>query len=467
MPEKTGISRAVKSEAPSHLDNRHGFAGCASTIKSRKVKLMPWYHLFTNDIGKWIALAIFAITFGMVLWRKLNIALVTLSASALIILLGLANPLTAILTYINWDVLALYMGYGLLAGTFKDSGVPAFIVNRALVLVKKEKYAILFLCAMSMILSCFMENPIVVIILAPIAIEMAEKLKGSLFLYLIAVAICANVVTTVTMISDTPTLILATTTGMNFLDFYWFMGHPGLGTITIAGLLVAFLTLVWQFRHHNATVEIKKEEIKVSYTPVILFVLSVIALAVIPWSSLGAWNHPGLVGIALALSAFIAWPDNIRSMLFEFDWQTIMYLSGIFIVVSTVNDSGILNEFAVWLGNSGINNPAIYIAIFVWVSVALSSFIDNVPYTVIMIPVCASVARTLGVSPFPFYFAMLIGTGIGGNLTPIGATANVLACGMLEKRGYKIDFKKYFLIAAPFSLAAVLAVHILLQLTWL
>jgi Na+/H+ antiporter NhaD/arsenite permease-like protein len=428
---------------------------------------MPWYNLFSNDVGKWIALAVFVITYALVLWRKFNIAFLPLGASAVLILLGLTNPADALLKYINWDVLALYAGYGLLADSFKDSGLPSLIVNRALMRVKKEKYAVLFLCALAMGLSCFMENPIVVIILAPVAIEMAEKLKGSLFLYLIAVAISANVVTTVTMISDTPTIILATTTGMNFLDFYWFMGKPGLGTLSIIGIFMAFSTLLIQFRNLNNAVEIKREEIRASFTPLIIFVLSVIVLSAVPWSDLGDWNHPGLVGVALALTTFIVWIDDARRIISEFDWHTLAFLSGIFIIVATINDSGLLNEFAVWLGSTGINNPAIYLAVFVWASVALSSFIDNVPYTVIMIPVCTSVAQTLGISPFPLYFAMLVGTGMGGNLTPIGATANVLACGMLEKRGYKIDLIKYMKIAVPFSIAAVAAVHILMQFFWL
>ena len=427
---------------------------------------MPWYQLFGSDIGKWIALTVFVVTFALILWRKFNITLVPLSASVILILLGITNPSVAFLRYINWDVLALYAGYGLLADTFKDSGLPAFIVNRALIHVKKEKYAILFLCALAMGLSCFMENPIVVIILAPIAIEMAEKLKGSLFLYLIAVAISANVVTTVSMISDTPTIILATATGMNFLDFYWFQGKPGLGTLSIIGILMAFTTLLFQFRNHNGSVEVKKEEIKVSYKPVILFVLSVIALSIIPCSRLGEWDHPGLIGAALALATLLAWSSNWRAMLHEFDWHTLLFLSGIFIIVATVNDTGLLKDFATWLGNTGIKSPAIYLAIFVWVSVALSSFIDNVPYTMIMIPVCTNVAQTLGVNPFPFYFAMLVGTGMGGNLTPVGATANVLACGMLEQRGYEINLGKYMAIAVPFSIAAVLCVHLLLQFVW-
>jgi Na+/H+ antiporter NhaD/arsenite permease-like protein len=428
---------------------------------------MSWYHLFSNDVGKWIALGVFIVTYALVLWRKFNIAFLPLGAAAIIILLGLANPADAIFRYINWDVLALYAGYGMLADSFKNSGLPSLIVNRALMRVKKEKYALLFLCALAMGLSYFMENPIVVIILAPVAIEMAEKLKGSLFLYLIAVAISANVVTSVTMISDTPTIILATTTGMNFLDFYWFMGKPGLGTLSIIGIIMAFSTLLFQFRKLNNPVEIKREEIKASFTPLIIFVLSVIILSVIPWSSLGVWNHPGLVGLALVVTTLLVWIDNWRRTLFEFDWHTLAFLSGIFIIVATIQDSGLLREFAVWLGGTGITNPAIYLAVFVWVSVLLSSFIDNVPYTVIMIPVCTSVAQTLGISPFPLYFAMLVGTGMGGNLTPIGATANVLACGMLEKRGYKIELVKYMKIAIPFSIAAVASVHILMQLTWL
>lgn len=428
---------------------------------------MSWYHLVSNDIGKWIALGLFVITFALILYRKFNVSFLPLGVAAILILLGITNPADAFLNYVNWDVLTIYWGFEILADAFKESKVPSLIVNRALVRVKKEKYALFSLCILAMGLSTFMANPVVVIILAPLAIEMAEKLKGSLFLYLISLAVSANVVTTVTMISDPPSLILATTTGMSFFDFYWFKGKLGLGTLTIIGILVALSTLFWQFRNLNNRVDIKREEIEVSYSPVILFVLSIIALAAIPWNNLGAWNHPGIVGIVLGLATLVVWSDYMRRMLREFDWHSLIFLSGIFIVVATVNDTGLLREFAVWLGNTGIRSPSVYLAIFIWVSVALSSLIDNVPYTIIMIPVCTSVAQALGVNPFPFYFGMLVGTGMGGNLTPAGATANVLACSMLERRGYQIELGKYMTIAVPFSLAAVIAVHILLQLVWL
>ena len=210
-----------------------------------------------------------------------------------------------------------------------------------------------------------------------------------------------------------------------------------------------------------------KETIKVSIMPLVLFVLSVLALAIIPWNLLGDWNHPGLVGLVLGSLSLAMGKRWVRIMLVEFDWNSFLFLVGVFIVVATADNVGLLRDFSVWLGNSSLGSPTVYLAIFVWVSVALSSFIDNVPYTVLMIPVCAEVSHTLGASPFPFYFGMLVGTGIGGNITPVGATANVLACGMLEKRGYKVELVKYLAIAVPFSISAVIVVHVLLELIWL
>jgi Na+/H+ antiporter NhaD/arsenite permease-like protein len=428
---------------------------------------VSWYHIFGPVTEKWLALAVLAVTFGLILYRKFNIAYASLAAAGFLIFVGITNPAEAFLKSVNWDVLAIYWGYGMLAIAFRESRVPAWIANRVLDRVKSEKQALLFLCVLAMFLSSFMANPVVVIMLAPLAIEIATRLKASLFLYLIALAVSSNIVTTVSMIADPPAMILATATGMDFLDFYWFQGKVGLGTLSIIGILVAILVLLLQFRKLNKRVSIAREEIRVSLSPLALFVSSILVLALIPWPQLGVWNHPGFVGLAVGIFSLIVAKGYARSMSKEFDWNTIFFLIGIFIVIATVASTGLLEDFAAWLVHTEMSSPTIYLAMFVWISVLLSSFIDNVPFTILMIPVCAGVAQTLGISPFPFYFGMLVGTGIGGNLTPVGATANVLAGGMLEKRGYKVQLGKYFRIAAPFSMAAVLVVHILLQLLWL
>ena len=430
---------------------------------------MAWYCLFDSQIAKWIALGVFVIAYVIILWRKFNIAYVALSAAAILILLGITNPAQAFLRDVNWDVLLMYWGYSMLSFDFLESKVPALIVNQALSRVKSEKNAILFVCVLAMVLSSVLPNPVVVIMLAPIAVEMSEKLKGSLFTYMVALAISANVVTTVSMISDPPALILALSTGMQFIDFYWFHEKIGLGTISIIGIFVALITLVTRFRKLNNQVSIPKEKIKVRWTASMLFLISVIVLAAVPWNSLGSWNHPGLVGLALGLICLPigASRGSFKRMIKESDVTTLLFLVGIFIAVAAIQNVGLLNDFSNWLGSIGLKSPFIYLTIFTWLSVLLSAFVDNVPFTVLMIPVCSGVANAIGVSPFPFYFGMLVGTGIGGNITPIGATANVLACGILEKKGYKVELGKYMAIAWPFTFAAVLAGYILIAIFWL
>jgi Na+/H+ antiporter NhaD/arsenite permease-like protein len=430
---------------------------------------MNWYVLFDPQAAKWISLVVFVLAYAIILWRKFNIAYVALSAAVVLILLGITNPAQAFFHDVNWDVIVLYWGYSMLSFDFLQSKVPALIVNNALSRIKQEKYALLFLCIMAMILSSALPNPVVVVMLAPVAIEMAEKLKGSLFVYMIALAVSANVVTTVSMIADPPALILALSTGMQFLDFYWFQGKLGLGAISIIGISIAVLTLFYQFRKMNNRVVIPREKISVRWVPSILFFVSVVVLAVVPWNSLGSWNHPGIVGLALGLICLPigASRGSFKEMIKESDATTLLFLVGIFIAVGTIQNVGLLSDFSTWLGGIGLKSPLIYLTIFTFMSVILSGFVDNVPYTVLMIPVCTGVADALGVSPFPFYFGMLVGTGIGGNLTPVGATANVLACGILEKKGYKIQLGKYMAIALPFTLAAVVAAYILIAIFWL
>ena len=428
---------------------------------------MDWYQFLSADTAKWVTLAVFIVTFAFILYRRFNIAYVALIAAGTVILLGIVNPADALLEGINWDVLAIYWGFAILAFALRESQIPAWIANEVLARTSKERYALLFLCAIAMVLSCFIANPEVVLILAPLAFAMADKMNGDIFTYMIALAISSNVVTTVTMVADPPALIMAGETGMSFFEFYWFQNKLSLGTISVVGILAALLVLYWQFRRMNKKVEIERENVQVTYGPLALFVISVAALAFIPWDSLGMWNHRGLVGLVLGGLCLMFARRQAVAWLREFDWKSIFFLIGIFMLIYSVNSVGLLEDFARLLLDTGISSPTIYLAILVWVSVLLSSFIDNVPYTVIMLPVCAYLAQSLGVSPFPFYFGVLIGTGMGGNLTPVGATANVLACGMLEKRNCSIDLGKYIKIAWPFTAAAVLASHILLQIIWL
>jgi Na+/H+ antiporter NhaD/arsenite permease-like protein len=414
-------------------------------------------------IEKILALAIFIAVYYLAITRKVKIAYASLAGAGLLILFGIVSPQIALFSSIKWDVLGIYWGFMMVSMIFTESKVPALIASKIVTHAKREKYAIVYLCAITALLSSFMENVGAVLMVAPIAIELSKKLKSSLFPYMVAIAISSNVVTTVTMIADPPSLILAIQTGMRFFDFYWFQGRLSLGVITVFGVVVALASLLVIFRHMNKKVAIKHETIKVDYIPLIVFIGGVLALAFGPYFGLS----PGPVGLAAGFIALIVGRKRAKKMVTDFDWNSFFFITGIFVVIGSLEVTGLLTDFVNGVGGLGITSPAIMLAIVIWVSVAASSFMDNVPYTVLMIPVCNQLAAIIGISPFPLLFGMLIGTGIGGNITPVGATANVFAVGMLEKRGYKVKFRDYVKISLPFSIIAVLVCHILLQLLWL
>jgi len=417
--------------------------------------------LLSPTAEKWVAVSIFIATFAAVLWRRVPIHYLSLGAAALLVLLGIVPADVALFQDVNWDVLAIYFGYGVLAAALTESGVPALLAYRILLKTKKEKYALLLLSGVAAALSAFMPNPVVVLALAPLAIEMADRMESPLFLYLICPALASNAVTTVSMVADPPALILAASTGMRFLDFYWFKGRPGLGTLSVIAVAVALLTLLVQLRRMNKKVALPAEKIEVSYGASLLFVLSVLALALIPT------RHPGIIGLILGVASILLVRHRWRAVLREFDIRSMLFLAGIFVVVGSLDKVGAIMDFSTWIKTIGASSSLATFVLLVWISVGFSSFVDNVPYTVLMIPTCKYLAQMLGMSPYPFYYGMLVGTGIGGNITPVGATANVLACGILEKRGQKVELAKYLKISIPFTFAAVLAGQLLLQLFWL
>jgi len=407
------------------------------------------------------------VCYGLAISRKVKLAYVgMISAFLLLVLLVPTQALTPqqALKSVKWDVLGIYWGFMMLSIIFAASGVPEHLAKHILHNTKNEGRALLALCAITAFLSSFLENVGVVLIMAPIAIEVAKKAKSSLFHYLVPIAISSNMVTTVTMIADPPAIILASETGMSFLDFYWFQGKIGLGIISLIGAVAGLATLYFtQFRKMEKKVQVSEEKIKMDYLPTALFIGGITALALNSYLGVG----PGVIGLTVGVIALILGRRILRRMITDFDWNSFFFIIGIFIVIGAVGAVGILGDFANALGRLGLNNPVLTLIILIWLSVGFSSFMDNVPYTVLMIPICTSLATSMGVSAFPFLYGMVIGTGIGGNITPVGATANVFACGMLEKRGYRIKLKEYLKISMPATIVSVLVAHLLLQLLWM
>ena len=141
-------------------------------------------------------------------------------------------------------------------------------------------------------------------------------------------------------------------------------------------------------------------------------------------------------------------------------------MGGLFIVIAGITEAGIINDISALFVRMGGNNLFLLYTIIVWGSVVISAFVDNIPYVATMLPVVTSIAQSLGIDPTVLYFGLLSGATLGGNLTPIGASANIAGIGILRKEGYEVSGKDFFRIGVPFTLCAVLAGYLFCWFVW-
>ena len=157
---------------------------------------------------------------------------------------------------------------------------------------------------------------------------------------------------------------------------------------------------------------------------------------------------------------------TVKKAFSEIDYQTLLLLAGLFIVIAGVTNAGIIDDISALFVRLGGNNLFLLYTIIGWGSVIISAFVDNIPYVATMLPVVSSIAQSLGIDPTVLYFGLLTGATLGGNLTPIGASANIAGIGILRREGYEVGGKDFFRIGVPFTLCAVTAGYLFCWLVW-
>jgi Na+/H+ antiporter NhaD/arsenite permease-like protein len=158
--------------------------------------------------------------------------------------------------------------------------------------------------------------------------------------------------------------------------------------------------------------------------------------------------------------------ESIIKTVRALDWDTTLFLVGIFVLVGSITATGWIETIADGLSKVVGTNIFFGYTLIVFASVIVSAFVDNVPFLAAMLPVAISMADKLNMNPSLFLFGLLIGASIGGNITPIGASANIVACGLLKKEGYDVKFRDFAKIGLPFTLAAVIAAYLFVWFVW-
>lgn len=259
---------------------------------------------------------------------------------------------------------------------------------------------------------------------------------------------------------------------MDFLDFFVLDGKPGMFWVVQAGALASTLVLLRVFRKYSQPVTTTdKTEVK-DYFPTVLLVSMVVLLILASFipekpAVTNGIICIGLLAIGLVRQYFI--DGNFKGVAHVFadiDLFTIGLLAGLFIVVGSITEAGIINDISQFFVQVSNNNVFAIYTIILWASVLLSAFIDNIPYVATMLPVAAGISNILAIDPRVLYFGLLAGATLGGNLTPIGASANIAAMGILRREGHEVSIGQFMKISVPFTLAAVTTGYVLVWLIW-
>ena len=373
---------------------------------------------------------------------------------------------------VNWNVMGIFAGTLLVAEVFIYSRVPAAMADWLIDRTPNVCWAILGVCAISGFISAFAANVATVLIVAPIAVELARKLQVSPTPFLIGIAIAANLQGTATLIGDPPSMLFAAQYRMNFADFFWYGGRPGIFFAVQFGGLASFCVLWLLFRKYKQPViQLPKEKPR-SWFPTAVMVLMIVALA---FGSLVDRNFlwfGGTVSMAAGLIA-VAWLYRREAgiavrVLKSYDWATTFFLIGVFLMVYALTKTGVVEVAARTVyGITGRSVLGAFVLITLG-SMVLSGFIDNIPYIAAMLPLVHTLGTQMGIGDnMALPFGLLLGSCLGGNITPVGASANVVAYGMLRNMGEKVSFMGFVRIGLPFTLAATGAAAFFTWVVWM
>ncbi|MBP7216727.1 MAG: anion permease [Candidatus Omnitrophica bacterium] len=418
---------------------------------------------------KIISLVLFVASYVLFVFLSGKRTLIALAASGALLLTG-ALSLREAFWAINWNVMGIFVGTLVVADVFMESRVPAFLAEVIVRRAKSTAWAILLICALTGFISAFVENVATVLIVAPLAMALAKKLNINPIKMMIAIAVSSNLQGTATLIGDPPSMLLGGFAKMNFMDFFFYKGRPSIFFAVELGAFVSFVVLYVIFRKHREKARLVSIEKVKSWFPTMLLVGLIIALAVSSFFDIGFSYMAGSLSmiagfIAMAWEKFVN-KGSLWQGMKKLDWDTTFFLVGVFILVGSITVTGWIETLASFL--SGIVGSNIFVGytLLVVFSVVLSAFVDNVPFLAAMLPVAMSMADKLSINPSLLLFGLLIGASLGGNITPIGASANIVACGLLKKEGHNVSFKEFAKIGIPFTLAAVSAAYLFVWFIW-
>lgn len=445
-----------------------------------------------------LALAIFLIMFIAIMIGKVHRYIPALIGAAIVLIvlfLGVMNSPEAILNTlnlgqlgefqfwfpgehpvesrgVNWQTIIFIGGMMLMVEGLAAAGFFRWL---CLYLAKMVKYQVIPLLIAFMLLSAFLsmfiDSITVLLFLSSVTIELARLLKFDPIPMIIAEIFAANVGGSATMCGDPPNIIIGTAFGYTFTDFI-----VNTGPIAWAGMVITIILFYFFFRKILTTPQNNSDSSQKSYPQpkeaianyrhflinTGIFVVLVVLLVTHAQTGLSV----AIIGVIAAALTSLAAGKEALHLIKKLDWRTLVFFIGLFICVGGLEETGTLKLLAEYIGQASGGNLIMVIPIILWLSAFASAIVDNIPFAATMVPVISDLSRSAGLSLPTLSWALALGTDIGGNATPIGASANVVGTAIAEREGYPCSWGRFCKYALPAMLIVVGLCHLLLILRY-
>jgi Na+/H+ antiporter NhaD/arsenite permease-like protein len=411
-----------------------------------------------------LAGAIFLGIYALIVSEKIHRTLAALLGASLVILLRLVDQRDAFAS-VDFNVIFLLAGMMIIANVMAKTGIFQWIAVEAVRRAEGQPYRLLLLTSLiTAVVSAFLDNVTTVVLLTPITFFVAQRLGTSPVPFLISQVIASNVGGTATLIGDPPNIIIGSQMGKDFNDFLL-----NLAPAATAALAVYLLLARWLFRDElrAATSALEPDDITrlvEAERKIVNVPLMRISLVVMAFTILGFLfsRTLGLEGATIAMTGavvlMIAAREDVHEIFNTVEWPTLFFFIGLFILVGAVVKAGIISDLATGVLSWTGGRTDLAALVVLWMSGFISAIVDNIPYTVTMVPLIQALGQN--VDREPLIWALALGANLGGNATIVGASANVVVASMSEARGYPITFVQYLRYGVPATLATLVVATI-------
>lgn len=391
----------------------------------------------------WLAGSIFLLTYALIVSEKIHRTISALLGGLAMILFVI--PQSKAFQAIDWNVIFLLAGMMIIANVLKETGLFQWIAIQAVRLGKGDPFRVLILLSLiTALASALLDNVTIVVLIAPVTLFVASTLRVSPVPFLIAEILASNIGGMATLIGDPPNILIGSAAGIDFTTFV-----ANMGPISLA-VMLAFIGLARLMFKKELTIQeqsranIDDLDASALITDPVLLRKSLIVMAGVTVGFVlhGALHlEPATIALTGATLLMLWNKADPHNALRDIEWTTLFFFFGLFITVEAIVDVGLIAlvaDAALRLTGGDVSLTSM---LLIWFSALASGIVDNIPYTATMIPIVKSLGQAMPAEPL--WWSLALGAGLGGNLTLVGAAANVVVASVAEKSGHPISFKRF------------------------